>query len=97
MKSPSIYRLGFLTVVLGAAINVVGTNVLSPSQRRVDVDADNGQLVLQSHQASTFRETVSTELEWDTRLADNTTGNFVFNSVYSLMQRWPNTYWRNGS
>lgn len=26
-----------------------------------------------------------------------TTANFIFNSVISLMQRWPNAYWRNGA
>lgn len=106
MKPPGIHRLGFLTVLLGAAINrVVDASVLSPLQGHVDVEADGDQVVLRSHpddvqdvyQVLVSSETTSDEPEWDTQLPDNSTGNFLFNSVSSLMQRWPNTYWRNGS
>lgn len=35
-------------------------------------------------------------LDWERPLSAASTGNQIFNSVNSLMQRFPNTYWRNG-
>lgn len=35
-------------------------------------------------------------LDWEKPLSAASSGNHIFNSVNSLMQRFPNTYWRNG-
>ena len=36
------------------------------------------------------------QLDWDTEPDVDATGHFIFNSVSSLMQRWPNTVVRPG-
>lgn len=59
-------------------------------------DARLDQVAFQNGlQSIPFREPLSDR--WDTDILAISTGNFIFNSVASLMQRWPNTYWRNGA
>ena len=36
-------------------------------------------------------------VDWSAPPPANATGHLIFNNVNSLLQRWPNTYWRNGT
>ncbi|KAG1887159.1 hypothetical protein F4604DRAFT_1877684 [Suillus subluteus] len=46
----------------------------------------------------TFQSVSSNSEQWrfDESPPENATGNLVFNTVHSLLQRWPNTRYRNG-
>ncbi|THH17485.1 hypothetical protein EW146_g3336 [Bondarzewia mesenterica] len=67
---------------------------LPPGKVHIDLGESSTATIIRLEQLE--YATFNNQHNWNVTPSADATGSLIFNNVNSLLQRWPNTYWRNG-